>query len=393
MVSATTTPAERKARLTKTFAYYSAFIVLGLAGAVTGPTLEGLSRHTRSTVEQISYLFVLRSLGYLIGSFTAGRLYDRVKGHPLMVSVICIMVLAMFLIPLVPLLWLLAGVVMILGIAEGLLDVGGNTLLVWVHREEMKPYMTGLHFFYGLGALVSPIIVGIVLANTSDIYWAYWSLGLLMLLPAMWLARLRSPQPIVETETAPTKPALPVLIGLIALFGFLYVGAEGSYGGFVSKYTFDMGLQDVAGAAYLASAFWGAITAGRLLSIPLASRFKALAILLADLLLALIGMALVLAFPGSLAVLWVGTLLVGLGMASVFPTMLILAEQYMTITGRITSWFFVGSSLGGMTLPWVIGQLYAPVGPRVTMMAITTNLVLDLVILGVIILYSRRIRG
>jgi hypothetical protein len=42
---------------------------------------------------------------------------------------------------------LLAGAIFALGMAEGALDVGGNTLLVWVHQEKVGPFMNGLHFF------------------------------------------------------------------------------------------------------------------------------------------------------------------------------------------------------------------------------------------------------
>ena len=42
----------------------------------------------------------------------------------------------------------------------------------------------------------------------------------------------------------------------------------------------------------------------------------------------------------------------------------------MTVTGRVASWFLIGASLGGMTLPLLIGQLFDSVGPLVTLVAI-----------------------
>ncbi|MBE0697024.1 MAG: hypothetical protein IH586_08875, partial [Anaerolineaceae bacterium] len=147
-----------------------------------------------------------------------------------------------------------------------------------------------------------------------------------------------------------------------------------------------------AAAAYLTSGFWGAMTAGRLLSIPLAIRFPPRTVLLADLLLLLASLGLILAFPASITILWIGTLGVGLGMASIFPTMLAIAEKHMTITGLVTSWFFVGSSLGGMVLPWIVGQLFEPVGPRVVVIAITINVILDLLIYFAMMAYTGKIR-
>lgn len=383
--------AGRRARLLKTSAYYLAFIVLGLAASSFGPTLPGVARHVSSTIAQVSYLFVLRSLGYLIGSVTAGRVYDRVKGHPIMAAVVFIMVLTMFLVPVTRLLWVVALILLLLGFAEGLLDVGVNTLIVWVHRDDIGPFMNGLHFFFGLGAFFSPIIIAQAVATTGDIYWAYWALAILMILPALYFTRIPSPTPIVtRTETA-QRPALPVLIVLLALFLFMYVGAEVSYGGWVFTYATTLHLGTDAIAALLTSGFWGALTVGRLVGIPLAGRFPPRQILLVDILVVLASLVLVIALPGSFTALWIGTIGAGLGMASIFPVALTIGGRYMTITGRVTSWFFIGSSLGGMTLPWLIGQLFAPVGPRVAMYLIGANMLIDLLLLAGIILYTRRL--
>ncbi|NJN94713.1 MAG: MFS transporter [Anaerolineales bacterium] len=146
-------------RSSKTAAYYLAFVALGLTSATLGPTLPNLAEHTRSNLREISYLFTARSLGYLIGSFLGGRLFDRKPGHPVMALMLVGMVAALVVIPLIPALWLLIAVMLFLGLVEGAVDVGGNTLLVWVHRHRVGPYMNGLHFFFGVGAFLSPLIV------------------------------------------------------------------------------------------------------------------------------------------------------------------------------------------------------------------------------------------
>ncbi len=43
-----------------------------------------------------------------------------------------------------------------------------------------------------------------------------------------------------------------------------------------------------------------------------------------------------------------------------------------------------------MTLPWLIGQLFEPVGPSVTMIMITISLVIELMLYGLIRLYAAR---
>ena len=48
----------------------------------------------------------------------------------------------------------------------------------------------------------------------------------------------------------------------------------------------------------------------------------------------------------------------------------------MTITGKITAWFFVGGSLGGMTLPLIIGQFFDTAGPRIAPAVMCASVVL-----------------
>ncbi len=348
MESPTTNPPglDRRERLNKTAAYYGAFIALGLATAYFGPTLPGLARHVHSTIQSISYLFVFSSLGYMLGSMLGGRVYDRVTGHPVLVGVLLLSAAAMFVIPIVPLLWLLASVLFIQGMASGMLDVGINTLLVWVHRDEMGPFMNGLHFFFGIGTFITPIIIAQAVLMSGDINWAYWALAIIMLIPIVFVARQPSPRPIAATETAPHRPALPMLILLLAMFDFCYVGAEVSYGGWIFTYATRLNLAPDTIAAYLTSGFWGAFTVGRLASIPLAARFPARRILFVDLFIALAGLLIIQLLPGSYAAIWIGTILVGIGMASIFPTVITLAESLMTFTSNVTSWLFVGSRPG-----------------------------------------------
>ena len=93
-------------------------------------------------------------------------------------------------------------------------------------------------------------------------------------------------------------------------------------------------------------------------------------------------------WPQSMVAIWGGTLGLGLSMASVFPVTITLAERRMTITGRVTSWFFVGASLGGMSLPWLIGQLFEPIGPQVTMVVILIALIIAVAVFAVLIQFD-----
>jgi FHS family Na+ dependent glucose MFS transporter 1 len=349
---------------------------MGLMTAALGPTLPGLAEQTASSLRGVSYLFSARSLGYLAGSFSAGRAYDRFGGHPILASaVICMAALALT-VPLIPFLWLLTIVMVGLGFGEGFLDVGGNTMLVWQHGSKVGPFMNGLHFCFGLGAFIAPIVIAQAIDFTGDIRWAYWVLGGVAWLPAVWIVRFPSPTIHKSADTSVPGQVNTRLLALIVIFFFLYVGAEAGYAGWIYTYALSLKLANETSAAYLASMFWGSFTLGRFLAIPLSVKIAPRTLLVADMIGTGIGMSAILIWNASQTVLWGGTFLVGISLASLFPTTVNLAEERMVINGRVASWFFIGASAGGMCVPWLIGQVFEQAGPGITMVMIAVDLAL-----------------
>lgn len=377
--------------MASTYGYYAAFIALGLVAASLGPTLTDLAENTGTEIGQISLLFMARSSGYFVGSLTGGRLYDRVPGHLLFAAMLLVMAATMALVPLIPLLWVLAAILLVMGIAEGGVDVGGNAMLVWIHGRDVGPYMNALHFFFGVGAFISPIIIAQVVLLSGGITWAYWVLALLIVPVAIWMARLTSPPAPAKSVDGVKAPVNYLLVGLCALFMMLIVGAEVSFGGWVYTYSVSLGLATATSAAYLTSTFWGALTLGRLVGIPIAARVRPRNILLADLLGCIASMALVLVFSESSIVLWIGAAALGFCMASVFATVLSWAERRMTMSGSTTSWFMIGASIGAMTLPWIIGQRFEAVGPQATIVIIFVDLIAALAVFGLLMAYASRL--
>lgn len=367
-------------RIPKTISYCAAFIALGLVLTSLGPTLPALARQTSVTLGQISYLFVARSLGYLLGSLLGGRLFDRIPGHPIMAAMLLVMALMMALVPFMPWLWLLIVVLIVMGLAEGTIDVGGNTMLVWVHRNKVGPFMNALHFSFGIGAFLAPVVIAQSRSISGGIAWAYWVLALLIAPIAFIFLRLPSPKMALVAGETSAKLTNNLMVVLIAVFFFLYVGMEASFGGWVFTYSVRLNLMNETMADYLTSAFWAALTLGRLLAIPIAARFRPRAIITANLAGALMSLGAIMLWTSSTWVVWLGAVGFGLSLASIFPTTLSLAERYLTMSGQTTRWFFVGASSGGMVIPWVAGQLFERMGPQAVMQIILIDLLLAITV-------------
>jgi len=377
-MNATLSTPRPNSKLANTAAYYLSIFILGLFTAISGPALPSLAENTTSTLDRISVLFVLGGLGYLLGSYIGGRAYDRFPGNRLIALTLLLISACAIFIPLTHLLWVLLLAQFILSLAQGANDVGCNTLLVWLHGKNSGPYINGLHFFFGLGAFIAPLALAGILTRTGDIQWAFWIFAMVGVPLAFWLWHLPEPPARDEADekTGGKVPVVPIIL-LIAAF-LVYVGAEVGFGHWLYTYTITLSLGTTVTAAYLNSAFWGTFTAGRLLAVWVSTRVRAAIILYIDLIGSAASIAVIMLWPDSQAALWIGSAGLGLFMASVFPTMLVLAAERMRMTGTITGWFLVGGGAGGMILPWVIGQAFASFGPWTMPALVLGGVVLNL---------------
>lgn len=383
-------------KLFRTIGYYITFISLGLATVIIGPTLPDLAAQTNSTLDTISIIFTANSLGFLAGSYFGGRLYDLVPGHPLIAGALVTSAISLALMPFVSSLWLLSALFFILGAVLSAIDLGTNTLIVWNLGDRVAPFMNALHFFFGIGAALSPIIVAKAVQWTDSIQWAFWTIAILMLPPILFLLFRSSPKMRENANQSNANHANGrssiLLILLISLFFFLYCGGEGGFGNWIYTYLIESDIDITQQNAYLlTSVFWAMLTVGRLVSIPIAAWLKTSTILIVDLIGTVIAIFLIFLFPTSVPMLWIGTILLGFAFASMFPTALVYAEDNLGITGKITSYFYIGIGLANMFIPWLIGQRFDLKGPKVVINIIFIVIVLN-VANFIVLEFSNKVR-
>lgn len=356
-------PKARKLRIAA--AYYATYVLLGLMLTSIGPSLDALRDQSGSTTEAIALLFAANSLGYIAGSLLAGRLYGRFVGHRVLTGALLMLAGATLTVPGLDSLGLLLVAFAVIGIPLGVIDVGGNTLLVWLFRGDVPPYMNALHLSFGVGAFIGPLVFDRFAVATGNAASTFWLFAALMVPVALWLARLPSPdspgaaRPAADGRSVLRRHAW--LIGLIALFFFMHMGGEMAFGGWIYTYA-DEATGSETTARLINSMFWGGLVVGRLVAIPLALRLSPRAMLQLDLLGAVASLALLVALPDSIPALWIGTIGFGFSIASMVASSFNLAERAMPITSQVSAAFLVGGSLGAMTLPWLAGQLIAPFG-------------------------------
>jgi FHS family Na+ dependent glucose MFS transporter 1 len=292
-----------------------------------------------------------------------------------MAMTLVIMSITCIFIPISHSLALLLFAMFLNGLAASILDVGCNTLLMWTYGEKAGPFLNGLHFFFGVGSLIAPLLFAQVLLVTGDIQWLYWTFAIVSVPMAIWFWFLQEPKHAGRSEEASSTffPGWSVLV--MAVLFFLYVGLELGFGNWIYTYSLTLNLENEITAARLAAAFWGAFTFGRLLGVWVSTRMRSKAILTMDIIGCAVSIAIIILGRESSRALWIGTIGLGISMASIFPTLIMLAGERMQITGTVTGWFLVGAGVGSMLLPWLIGQVFVITGPQ----AMTTVLLVALV--------------
>jgi MFS transporter, FHS family, Na+ dependent glucose transporter 1 len=450
-----------------------------------GPMIPALGRQCDASLTEMKYVFPTRALGIVLGAMLGGVVYDMYPGAPLLAMASLGMGLFQFVAALSHYVWMLSLTFFAVGLCGGLLDTGINTLLVWVWQDEVAPYMSTMHFFFGVGAFISPLVTAFVLELAEgDIKPAMFIQSVVCIPVAVFFYCTKSPAPpppsppsnnnktIVEhggdatsydqlcTQNNDNKdccsefssddvegslcvmdkeasfgpsssnvavdelassthdhiplmnvnrgggggekePAadttlvnadsdksinhsnceekngggggggsyarnLDVIVAVfVSVFLALSVGSEVSYGGWISTYTMTaLGSSETTGA-YVTSVYWGSFTFGRLISIPISSRISPQLYLLIDLVLGLIGTSFILIAESNMVHICIGSTFIGLSIASMFPSCVSLPPSLgLSVSGKLTSYFVVGSSIGELLIPFIEGAAIENFGSR-----------------------------
>jgi FHS family Na+ dependent glucose MFS transporter 1 len=147
---------------------------------------------------------------------------------------------------------------------------------------------------------------------------------------------------------------------ILSFFFFLcYVGMETTFGGLIMTFAVEYAHWTKPQGAIVTAIFWGSLAVGRGFAIFVSNCCKPQTMLSINLFFTIIG-TLILAFGVQQLdiLLWLGTVFLGIGLSSIFPTSVNWVEQYFKITGKSTAVFVTGSAIGQMVFPVVTGYFY-----------------------------------
>jgi fucose permease len=350
---------------------YVSFISLGLPDGILGVAWPAIRADMGQPLAAVGIITITLTVCAAVSSFLAGAIVKRV-GTGVVVATSCLMTaLALVGFSYAPsFVWLvLLGIP--LGLGAGAVDASLNH---FVAAHYSSRHMNWLHGFWGVGATAGPLIMGLALASPSG-----WTVGArtigfmqLALATLLWFtlslwSRENTKPPADDAAHAQTpvfKPLQPITLWLAPATFLFYVAAEMGTGLWAASILVtDRGLSPTQAGVWV-SVYFGSITAGRFGVGLIANRLGNRRLVRLGIGLATLGAAIFAAHGLLGSASLAGLVLMGLGCAPVFPSLMHETARRFpddlarTVIGRQMMFSYAGGSV----IPAAFGLLATWVG-------------------------------
>ena len=340
-------------------AYFGVFLVVGLSFGLVGPSISLLAEQTNTSLASIGIVLVTYGFGYVLGTQIFARGYDRGYGNRLIGSALLIAASSFALVPFVSMRIVLAIVFLMFGTAVSTSDVGCNTLIVWELKDRVGPRLALMHTMFGVGAILSPLIVRASDEIRGDAAIAYWVASAAIATVATVVLLHRAPlDPHLEkreTEIDISKKQ----IALIVMFFLAYVALEVVFVTWIYTYGIKTGLSKNE-SAILTSSYWIGFMIGRFATVFLARKSHGILFIQLGALLNIAACLVLYLQIDSL--LLPCAIIYGIAAAPQFPLMFGFIGNRTSLSGKMTARIVGTAGVSSTTLPWLAGQFLERVG-------------------------------
>ncbi|KAI1286377.1 Major facilitator superfamily domain-containing protein 4A [Halotydeus destructor] len=383
-------------RSVKTVSVCCSFVALGMVFNIIGPTILELQCALDVTYDQVTMVLPARASGHAFGSLLIGVFHEYVNPIPTMAVSLLTMGALVILLPLAKSLTALLALAFMCLIGGGVLESIAHTFILYMWGKEGERYMQLLHFAFGLGSLVAPLLASPFLSagevpieglrsNVTDIaiqcdkatgsfYISYAIIGAFSLSVSMVFFYLSCFDRVTEEHPsrlekrddsmAADKDSIwykRAAIFVAALFLFNAGGLEIGMGTFITSFVVlgDLQLSQQVGA-YMTSLFWFTYTFFRLFAIVYVDKIRVELTILLDIGILVIANVFLLPFGNSVEwCLWVGLAIAGIGLSTMWPSTFSLLENHFPITGGASSFLILSICLGEWVYPVIMGYAFA----------------------------------
>ncbi len=248
---------------------YIAFISLGLPDSLLGSSWPAMHLELNIDNSYMGFVSMVISFGTIISSLLSSKLISRIGTRFVTLGSVFLTVIALFGFSFSKEFWMLIVFAIPYGFGAGAVDSALNNYVA-VHYKAK--HMSWLHCFWGVGAIISPFIMGFALTSSSwqDGYRivGFIQLGIALLLFVtlpVWKVNLCEEEK--QTKQVSIFSCLKIKGVIFALIGFFaYCALEATTMQWASTYFVEVKGVDKERSAMLASLFYIGITFGRFIS-------------------------------------------------------------------------------------------------------------------------------
>ena len=307
------------------------------------------------------------------------------------------------MIPFSPSLYHFFGLIGINGFVIGSLDTGGNVLCLdtWQGEHDSGPFMHSIHFSFGLGAFLAPLIAENFLKDGNSIenyttqptefrinstskqnqstiekseagiellypiigaYAIVVSVGYLVFAVESYMNTMNyNKLNEIRNQESNTQPNSNIVITIILTFLLCYKGTASTYAMYLATFSVKSNLHlSRQMGARITAVFWGSFTFMRFAAIFLSVKVSPLGTLAFSFFMSIVGSSLLAMFGDvSTTALIILSLFMGLGTAPIFASCMLWMNQFMTVTNKIGGFMTVAGAIGADVFPLFLGQFIA----------------------------------
>lgn len=350
---------------------YAAFVSLGLPDSLLGSAWPSMYGELNVPLSYAGIISIIIPGGTIVSSLLSGKMVGKYNTGVVTTVSVALTAAALLGFSFSRSFWQLCLWGIPYGLGAGGVDAALNNFVALHYKSR---HMSWLHCFWGIGATAGPYIMGLCLAKGFKWNSGYQIIGVIQLILViclilslpLWKKEQKRETKAEETKSLSLRETLRLPGAKVILTAFFcYCALETTTGLWASSYMVLFKKINVETAAKWGCLFYFGITAGRFLCGFITGKIGDKNMVRMGQITALIGIVFMLLPLRNICML-VGLILIGLGCAPVFPSLLhetpdnFGAEKSQSIMGMQMACAYVGSTV----MPPIFGFLAEKISIR-----------------------------
>lgn len=349
---------------------FIAFILIGANDGAVGVILPSLGQYYNISKGIVSLLFLAGSIGYLTAAFSSGLLLEKLGRRSFLMLGASVFLVGAAVNSFKPPFVVLLVSLLIIGFGVAIIDAGLNAYIASLPNSTST--LNYLHAFYGMGALIGPVIATTLVIVWSlgwnSVYWLWIAYGALILIGIAVMYHSSHSADSGADKSQETGNVMVAalrlrVVWLAAFFLLFYVGTEVSMGNWSFSYLTEYRHRPDVLSGWTVSGYWLGLTLGRLILPRFAKRYGNRRLIQG----CLVGVAagLLLVWFGQVEAIEIfGLLLTGFSLGPIFPTTIAIMPELIPQRILQSAIGFMASlgAMGAAFFPWIAGNLAQLIG-------------------------------